>query len=151
MTDVRLSTTIASINFGGSYSETKVAMLRSYVNRGSFDVVFLQEVAVERFKFYGYEEIVNLNAQRRGTAVLYKEGMAVSGVVRLPDGHGIAMCSGDTVFVNIYAPSGSQHRLERKNFFAEGITPLFGGVIKEIVFGGDFNCIVEKKTVLDRV
>lgn len=139
-----LITAIVSINFGGSFSDTKLGMLRNFVNRGNYDVVFVQEVAVKSFNFYGFEEVVNLNETKRGTAILFKESLVSRGAVKLADGRGVAVLIGDTVFVNIYAPSGAQHRKERKEFFSEGVTPLFAGSYEKIVFGGDFNCVIDK-------
>jgi len=97
---------------------------------------FLQEVAVESFNFYGYKEIVNLNRERRGTAVLFKESIPVKNVCQLSDGRGVAVQFGDVVLINIYAPSGSQNRQSRNVFFADGMTPLLQGRLSKLILGG---------------
>jgi len=145
-----LTTQIVTVNICGFYSETKLAMLRTFINRNLYDVVFLQEVAVETFNFYGYQEVINLNPQKRGTAVLVKEGFVLNSIVQLPDGRGIAFNIGDVVFVNIYAPSGAGNKRERSDFFAEHVTPLFRFYNGKVVFEGDFNCIIERNNAGSR-
>jgi len=104
----------------------------------------LQEVAIDSFKLYGYQEIVNLNPQKRGTAILCKESFKIGDVVKLADGRGIAMEVEGVLFVNVYAPWGSQNRQERAAFFEKGITPLLRRYQGKAVFGGDFNCVIDK-------
>jgi len=111
-----LTTTVVTVNLCGIYSDVKLSMLKNFLNYYKHDFVFLQEVAVESFNFYGYKEIVNLNRERRGTAVLFKESIPVKSVCQLSDGRGVAVQFRDVVLINIYAPSGSQNRQQKRLF-----------------------------------
>jgi len=142
-----LTSAVVTINICGVYSGTKLAMLKAFINRNSYDVVLLQEVS---FSFYGYQEIINLNPQKRGMAILCKDGLPLKNVELLPDGRGIALKMADVLFVNIYAPSGSQHKRDRDDFFAKNITPLCRCFDGKVIFGGDFNCVIEKNQASGR-
>lgn len=103
------------------------------------------------FNFYGYEEIVNLGDNHRGTAILYKENIPLTHINRLPSGRGTAANFGRVRLINIYAPSGSDNRQLRSAFFAEDVTVLFTPPHEVLVLAGDFNCVLRDCDATGRV
>ena len=143
-----LTTLLVTINICGIQSEVKLSLLKSFINRHRFDVVMLQEVSVPSFNFFGYNEIVNLGPDRRGTALLYKENLPLTHPVCLPCGRGIGVRFGHCTLVNVYAPSGNQSRQERALFFSADIVPLFVHAIDHVILAGDFNAVLRKEDTL---
>jgi len=136
-----LTTTIVSLNICAITSATKIEMLRNFLNLNKYDIVLLQEVSVPSFNFFGYREIVNKGPNNRGTAILYKENVPLHSFQQTLDGRGTSARFGQHTIVNVYAPSGSQHRQARNQFFGQTVTPLFSSAVDNILMAGDFNCV----------
>lgn len=136
---------ILTLNICGIYSETKLTILRQFLKNAEADVVLLQEVAVSAIHCPGYEETTNVGPARRGTAILWKTGLPLKVTAVLPCGRGMAARLGETSVINLYAPSGTQGRAARNEFFSSGITPLLAKTNGKIIIGGDLNCIVRKE------
>lgn len=145
-----LTTLMATINICGIISDTKISLLNGFIQQKSLDIVFLQEVSVPHFNFYGYQEIVNMGPDRRGTAILYKDNLPISNVVILPCGRGISAKFGHVNLVNVYAPSGSQKRQERAMFFGAEVLPLFCHAVDDVILAGDFNCVLREADTTGR-
>jgi exonuclease III len=111
---------IATLNINGISSSLKLRLLNNLPNGQDIDIALIQEVTTNKFTpFYGYTTYVNTRIDKRGTAILMKEGLSLENVTRLPSGRGIAGLFKDTWIVNIYAPSGAEKRRERKTFFTK--------------------------------
>ena len=109
------------------------------------DIDLLQEVSSVNNKFIpGNMSIVNTDYNIRGTAILIKDHIEVQDIKMLPDFRGISVKLGDVNVINIYAPSGSQHKRDRLTFFGEHISLLFSPA-KHTIIGGDFNCVLSAK------
>ena len=136
-----LTTSIASINISALTSDTKLDMLRQFITRCQFDIVLLQEVAVTSFNFYGYKEVTNIGQTRRGTAILFKETIPLTSFRRTPCGRAVSCKFGPVTLINIYAPSGSDKRKERNDFYRLVLPEVFQLAVDNIVLAGDFNCV----------
>jgi exonuclease III len=88
----------------------------------------------------GYTTVTNMGTDKRGTALLVKDGLQVSDIRRIPTGRGIAARIENTWIINIYAPSGTARKTERENFYNTEITHLVPQTPTEMILGGDFNC-----------
>jgi exonuclease III len=64
-----------------------------------------------------YTAHTNTGTNRRGTAVLTRDHLFLTNIVRLPTGRGIAADLQGVWLVNIYAVSGAEERQEREDFF----------------------------------
>ena len=53
---------------------------------------------------------MNMGTDRRGAAILTKDGLALSNIRRLPSARGISATLRDILLVNIYANSGAEKR-----------------------------------------
>ena len=134
--------TATTINVCAITAAPKLDALRCFLHANKLDVVFLQEVAVPAFNFPGYSEVVNIGEQRRGTAILVRDQLAMSDPVLLPSGRATSVKVGHLTCVNLYAPSGSRQRTERAEFFAHDVTPVLAAAGEHIIMAGDFNCVL---------
>ena len=132
---------MASLNICAITSLTKIEMLRQFINRNKFDVVFLQEVSVPAFNFFGYKEQINNGPNNRGTAILYKDNIPLHTFRHTLDGRGISAKFGHHTLVNVYAPSGSQNRQARNIFYGQTVTPLFAATVDNVIMAGDHNSV----------
>jgi exonuclease III len=56
---------------------------------------------------------LNLGNENRGTAILTRDGITVTQIKRIPSGRGMAMEINGVWYINVYAPSGAERKLER--------------------------------------
>jgi len=84
---------------------------------------------------------MNIGTDRRGTAILAKDGIALSDIQRLLSGRGMTASFRGMLIVNIYAPSGAEKRHERKTYNTE-VVHLVPPSSTAMIFAGDFNCVM---------
>lgn len=127
-------------------SDLKLASLKEFLYESGTDIALLQEVWTTNLKIPGYVEILNVcSITNTGTAFLIREGIPVTNVERLESGRAISVEILDVTFINVYAPSGNNYRSLRATFFKEEIIYLLRKDPKNLVFGGDFNCVINSK------
>ncbi|XP_047115928.1 uncharacterized protein LOC124795893 [Schistocerca piceifrons] len=90
----------------------------------------------------GFDVFTNMDAEtRNGTAIMVRNGIDVENIKTLTDGRGIAIKIAETQVVNIYAPSGTENKRTRSQFFNEDMCGLLPHNNSNVVLGGDFNCV----------
>jgi len=72
-----------------------------------------------------------------------KVGLSISNIKRLPSGRGMAAIFNGTWIINIYAPSGAEKKTERERFYTNDLTYILPTKHTEMIFAGDFNCILD--------
>jgi exonuclease III len=82
--------------------------------------------------------------ENQGTAILAKEGINLTDIKRLPSGRGIALTFQGTCIINLYAPSGTEKKQEREQFYNNDITCLLPITIPDLIIVGDFNCVLSQ-------
>ena len=117
--------------------------------------VMLQEITLSSEQLsilvakFGYKAETNIDINDKnamGTGLVWKNNLPVSEVLNIVECRGQELRLGDYSFVKIYAPSGSQNKQSRKNFFGQDIFRLIRGLGKTApILGGDFNCILSPK------
>jgi hypothetical protein len=81
----------ATININGIASHVRLRMLEEFLRQQDIDFALLQEVTHTNLTtFRRYTAHVSVGTDKRGTAILAKEGLALNDVNRLPSGRGIA-------------------------------------------------------------
>ena len=111
---------IATLNINGITSPFNNLLFRQDIY-----IALLQKVSINDFSsLHGYAALVNERNDKRGTAILLKEGIFLSNIKRLPSGRGIAGLFKQTWSMNIYAPSGAKKRKERNTFFTHDLVYL---------------------------
>lgn len=135
---------ICTININNITNPTKLDALRTFVRSADLDVIFLQEVENVQLELPGFDLIFNVDERRRGTAIAVKQLLQYKNVHRSLDSRLISLLIGEVTFVNVYAPSGSQNRNNRESFF-NSIVPFYLRTSNYVVFGGDFNCVVNER------
>lgn len=134
---------IATANFNGSSSPTKLYALQRFLYDYEIDILFLQEVTFTDFSsLRNYTAHVNLGTDRRGTALITKPGIDLQSLERLPSGRVISGVYQNFGFLNIYAPSGSNKRKEREDFFRMDLPYFLRHLPRQYLLGGDFNCVL---------
>jgi exonuclease III len=128
---------IATINVKGIASTTRMGMLGDFLMSQDINITLLREVAHDNFATISYTAFTNEGTEKRGTAILAKEG-----IKHLPSGWGIAAMFMGVWIMNIYAQSDAEKRLEREMFFNRGIAFLLPTNPSDILLAGDFNCVV---------
>jgi len=76
--------------------------LNNFLFRHDIDIALLQEVTNNDLSpLCGYTALVNEDIDKRGTAILHKEGLPLSNINWLPSGTGIAGLFKDKWIINI--------------------------------------------------
>ena len=95
---------VATANFNGSYSSTKMHLLKDFIVKNDIDIIFLQEIRHTDFSvIYNYNAYVNVGTESLGTAILTKMGIKLEDIEKLPSGRGIKITYNKYVFMNIYS------------------------------------------------
>jgi exonuclease III len=106
------------------------------------DIVLLQEVTHTGFTcIAGSNVYTNVGTDRRGTAIMTKDGMSLTGIERLPSGRGITGWFRNIFIVSIYASSGTSRRTDWEEFYNLDLTYLLRNFPTNYVIVGDFNCV----------
>lgn len=135
---------IATININTITNETKLNSLRSFIRTLDLDIIFLQEVENEQLTLPGYNVICNVDHSRRGTAIALKEYISFSHVEKSLDGRLVALRINATTLANVYAPSGTQFRLERERFLNNTVAYYLRHNTPNLILAGDFNCVLRQ-------
>jgi exonuclease III len=133
---------LTAINVNGIASYTRMDMLGGFLKGQDIDIALLHEVTHVNFaKIRSNTALVSEGTEKRGTAIFAKEGLPLHNIKRLPSGRGIAAVYGNMDNKCIYAPSGSERRLERENFFKSDITYLLPKNPTDTLLAGDIKCV----------
>ena len=131
---------IVTRNINGISSPLEMQMLHNFLFRRYIDLALVHEVTNnDSSTICGYAALVNEGIDKRGTAIVLKEGLSLSNIKRLPSGRGIAGLFKDTWIMNIYAPPGAEKRQERETIFTHDLA--FPASSRDILLAGDFNCV----------
>lgn len=143
---------ILSLNVGNS---STLGGLLTILKMENPHIVMLQEVTLSSEQLnlivtkLGYKAETNIdisNPTALGTGFVWKSNLPVSEVYNVVECRTQILKLGIYNFANIYAPSGSQNRQSRRNFFGQDIFRLVRGLDKSPpILGGDFNCILNSK------
>jgi hypothetical protein len=76
-----------------------------------------------------------------GTAIITRDTIPLQRISKLPSGRGTAVANHDTLFVNIYTPSGNNKRKERDAFHSTELTYLLGRMPQYCFLSGNCNCV----------
>ena len=77
---------VVTVNTAALSAAAKKEALRAFLLANKVDVIVLQEVATPELNFAGYDELVNVGDQRRGTAILARERLVMTSPLLLPSG-----------------------------------------------------------------
>ena len=143
-----------SLNVGGS---SNLAGLNMTISLLKFDVILLQEVRSTQcqvdslFKRFGYSSLVNINSEdisKPGTALVWKNSIPLTGAVNLINCRLQMAYIGHCMIFNCYAPSGSENRHARNQFYGEEVfsfLKLHADSLKLVA--GDHNCVLRKEDI----
>ena len=115
------------------------------------DIVFLQELTITSGQLklfvakYGYSAEANTNlldVTELGTGMIWKSDLPVKDVTSVVHCRIQMAKLGPYSLLNIYAPSGSNNRQERRDFFGQDIFNLVRSSSTYPVISGDFNCVL---------
>ena len=105
----------------------------------------LQEVTGPQLdSIYRYTKHVNRGTERRGTAIVARDGLVLTDVRYLPSGRGITAMYNGTRLINIYAPSDAERKQEREWFYNVYVPYLQPVTETDIIFAGVFNCVLSQ-------
>ena len=92
-------------------------MLEEFLWTNYIDIAMLQEVTGPQLdSTCRYTKHVNIGTERRGTAILARDGLILTDVRCLPSGRGIARMYNGTRLINVYTPSDAERKRERERF-----------------------------------
>ncbi len=135
---------LLTLNICAVSAAQKMSCIVNCIERLAPEIVFLQEVTTPRVCVAGYEEAVNVGEAGRGTAILWRRGVPLRDVRRLPSGRAVSARIGDVTIANVYAPAGSQGRKDRVDFFTHQLPLVLTDVGEQLILGGDFNAVLHK-------
>ena len=141
---------IITLNTGNSLV---LGGLLSIIKIENPDIILLQEITVTSGQLklfvakYGYSAEANtdlLDITKLGTGIIWKTELPVSEVASVLECRAQLAKLGPYHLLNLYAPSGGNHKAERRNFFGQDIFRLIRGVnsTSSPLLGGDFNCVL---------
>jgi hypothetical protein len=85
---------------------------------------------------------INGGADRRGTAIVFRDTLPLDNVEKVPSGWGITGRKNQATLINLYAPSGSNNLYERETFFNADLIYLLRHLPTHCIVRGDFNCVI---------
>jgi len=136
---------VATLNINGMSAGGRMGMLNEFLHKKEIDIILLQEVTHTDFDMIrGYTAHLNIGINKRGTAILTREQISLTNITRLPSERGMAASYQGVWFVNLYAPSGTANRQERKDFYNVELVYLMRSLPPTKIVGGDFNCVLSQ-------
>ena len=118
-------------------------MLEDFQWRQDIHFPLLQEVSHTILNTISrYTVHMNIVTDWRGTAILAKDGAALTNILRLPSGRGMSASLHGILIVNIYAPSDSQKRQEMECFYNTEVIYLIPSFSTAMILASDFNCVI---------
>lgn len=109
---------VGTVNLNSSNSDLNQNLLKDFIRDYNLDVIFLQEVVFENFRFINsHKAIVNRQPRSLGTAMLIRNGLDYKDVLYHPNGRILSATVADINFVNVYAFSGTNRKKERDEMF----------------------------------
>ena len=139
-----------SLNVGMS---STCAGLATLITAQHLDIIFLQEVRITSEQLcilvgnLGFQASVNIDPDqpsRPGTAIVWRKTLPVRDVFTLVMCRAQVTSLGPYMLLNVYAPSGSENKHARNEFFGQDIFRAFrlnSGA--SWILGGDFNCVLK--------
>jgi len=119
-------------------------MLDAFLRRQEIDILLAQEVTYYVLNdFQRYTTQYNIGANRRGTAIVARDGINLDNTIMSPSGRDMAAKFREIWIINLYALSGTAMKQEGERFFNSELPYLLIGETGHILLGGDFNCILE--------
>ena len=143
-----------SLNVGMS---STLAGLTTLITAQRLDIIFLQEVRLTSEQLnlmvnkMGFQANVNIDQEqpfKPGTAFVWRESLPVRDIFTIVLCRAQVAFLGPYMLLNIYAPSGSDKKYERAEFFGQEIFRAFRLSPDALwVLGGDFNCVLKTMDV----
>ena len=142
-----ISLNIFTLNVGMSNT---LAGLTAFLAAENLDILFLQEIRMTRVEIeaqlHGYSAVVNIdhdNLATPGTAMVWRSHLPVEDVASVVPCRLQIATIGSYRLMNIYAPSGSNRKSEREEFYGHYVfNALQLDTDKPLICGGDFNAIL---------
>jgi exonuclease III len=118
-------------------------MLEEFLRSQDIDIALLQEVTCQHLALsQRYTQYVNIGTEKRGTAILVKDGILLTDIKCLPSGRGITAKYNGISVINIYAPSGAEKKQDREAFYNNDVQYLLPGHNTDTILAGDLNCVL---------
>ena len=139
---------ILSLNIG---MKSDLAGLLTLISVHRLDIIMLQEVRItdeqinQQLGNHGFTGMVNIdpeNSSTPGTALAWRSNLPVRQVSAVVPCRVQLALLGAYSILNIYAPSGSDKKVERGFFFAREVFQAFSLGSSSWILGGDFNCVL---------
>ena len=139
---------ILSLNIG---LKSDLAALLTLISVHRLDVIMLQEVRMtdeqinQQLGNHGFTGMVNIdpeNPSTPGTALAWRSNLPIRQVSAVVPCRVQLALLGSYSILNIYAPSGSNKKVERGFFFAREVFQAFSLGSSSWILGGDFNCVL---------
>jgi len=114
------------------------------LRRQEIDIILVQEVTHHVLNdFQGYTTQYNIGPNRRGTAIIERDGINLQNIIMSPSGRFMTAKFREIWIINVYAPSGTAMKQERERFFNNELPYLQTGETSHILLGEDLNGILE--------
>ena len=119
-------------------------MLDALLRRRDIDILLVKEVTCHILNdFQGYTTQYNIGSNRRGTAIVVRDGINLENIILSPSVRAMAARFREIWIINVYASSITAMKQERERFFNSELPHLLTRETSHILLGGDFNCILE--------
>lgn len=134
-----------TVNINNFSALAKQHLFVQFLKQHDIDIAFLQEVNIDSLHHLApYKYRVNVGLDSRGTAIVYRPQIGLLEFDEHPSGRIISTILDDTVFINVYAPSGAKNRLERERLYQQDLTQHMMKR-RKIILLGDHNATIAIK------
>jgi len=115
-------------------------MLDALLGRQEIGILLVQEVTHHVLNdFRGYTTQYNNGVNRRGSAIVARDGIYLVNSIMIPSGRARAAKFREVWVINVYAPCGTAMKHEREWFFNSDLPYFVTGASEHTLMGGDFN------------
>jgi exonuclease III len=137
---------VVTLSVNGIHAESRKLMLSNFLYIHDVDIALLQATTPPSItEIPRYNAWVNIGTEKRGTATLAREGLPVCDEKRLSSGRGLAVKIKGIWYVNVYAPSGAERRVEREHFFNAELPFILPVAPTALLIAGDFICLLDAR------
>jgi len=90
----------------------------------------------------GYAPHLNIGTSMRGTAILARNEITLTNIIKVPSGRAMATTYNGLLIINVYAASGTARRTDRESFYTSELTCVLQAASHNVILGGDLNCVL---------
>jgi exonuclease III len=140
----------ATIKINGITAPMRISVLTEFIRLHELDILLARKVThPETLNVRGYATHLNIGTSMRGTAILARNEITLTNIIKVPSGRNMAATYNGLLIINVYFPSGTARRTDRESFYTSEQTCVPQAESHNVILGGDFNCVMHPVDTTD--